>query len=140
MISRTSTNHSRQSPAHLPTQRKRRRLQKEKTKKERAMVFLRPTQSIIHKVNRTPGREEGDGSSVLLSSSQQRPVSEGEGVSAWGASVDPLRRPTWELRQGRPQQINVVLFSEVLTSQAALGLHRFPSAGHLDKGKRKRKV
>lgn len=43
---------------YLPTQRNSSRLQNEKTKKDRAMVFLRPIRSIIHSVTNTP--VEGD--------------------------------------------------------------------------------
>lgn len=40
------------------------------------------------------------------------------------------RRPlTWELRQGGPQQVHVVLLTQVLAGQAALGLHGLLPAG-----------
>lgn len=44
---------------YLPTQINSRRLQKEKTTKHRAMVFLRPRRSMIQRVTRTPAREQG---------------------------------------------------------------------------------
>lgn len=44
----------------------------------------------------------------------------------------PFRRSTWELGEGGPEQIDVVLFRQKFTRQAAFGLHRFPPAGHLD--------
>ena len=50
-------------------------------------------------------------------------------------SQDALPQPTWhrsltwELRQGGPQQVHVILFTQVLTGQAAFCLYRLLPAG-----------
>lgn len=49
----------------------------------------------------------------------------------------PFPRSTWELGEGGPEQIDVVLFRQNFTRQAAFGLHHFPPAGHLDGARRK---
>ena len=77
---------------HLPTQINSRRLHREKMTKHRAMVFLRPRRSIIHRVTRTPGREQGTMAGSFQYGSQHPLVFTPRVIATLESVLDPAGR------------------------------------------------